>query len=350
MVMNRRASDHNDDHGLHLNNSSLMLVGPPGFEPGSLGLEPSVLPWLDYGPYSFPLIFSCLGFNAYFFISVFSSMVIVEVPYLGHRFILYCGVGSHLLYDDSGLFRRMIREAESVLIDNGVFSLLRSMNQLDVKLLVKYAVKTLYKRVSLVRQLNKDVRIIIVVPDYPFDVDRNYYAYVLARQLLREYRLWDLEKMYVAHGYYCARFGGLWGHVEAEIIGVPLNTLTVVPCRQDLSFRKAWKIPTPTLFDLVEKTIRWILEWGYNRIHLLGPTGRTLKKLFNMNLLLGESCLRYVSSIDTTVYHMAPSDRVRIRRREGERGLYMIARRSREIELEWLQEWLNRIGLRLVSL
>jgi len=253
-------------------------------------------------------------------------MVLVKTN-VGSIVKLYVGYGSHLLYDCSGTFRSEVKHCREVMIDNGVFTLLRDNVNMHPIQLVEHSVKMLYKRVREVERLNKDAKLIIVVPDYPFNHEVNNMIYHAARSLLYKYGLHNYEKIYVAHGYDSAILDG----VDADIIGVPVNKISIVPTRPEISFKKMFKVDRDLCRELIDSTIRRIREHGFTKIHLLGATSYTIRLIFNKC----EEASR-ITSLDTYSYHFLknPID-----------GKRMIFKRGSTLEKMFLDAWIRELGV-----
>jgi len=260
---------------------------------------------------------------------------------LGFEVKLYTSIGSHLLAEVSDSFFKRQFGAESILIDNGMFHLLRHNKFMDHKLLVKYGAKNLKKQLDLIRR--RDVEILIVIPDYPFDKRLNYECYRLFRQHYPHF-FKNHKTIYVLHGYWEAIIDG----VDVDLVAVPFNTLSDVPIK-DLRGVKVHKLDSMIIKYILARTIEHSKTHGYDAIHVLGATGRTIKKIFKPvskittfdGTVLSSDFIRHIVSLDSTSFHLAPTKSVR--KIDYGKGLYMLPSRVDEVELKWLERWLESL-------
>lgn len=275
--------------------------------------------------------------------------MIVKVKHSGQILTFFTAIGSHLLAEISGSFLRRHLSAKAILVDNGVYHLLRHGNIISPRELVKYATKNIMRYLNFIR--NRDADVYIVIPDYFADAKINHQCYELFvrhyRYLRKHYKL-----VYVLHGYWQAVLDG----VDVDLVAIPFNTLSDIPIR-DLRGRRTCRLDAFIGKYVLLRTIEHVKRWGYDKVHLLGPSGLTLKRIFRpVNKLVAldgttidDSELRHVTSFDTTSFHMASVSRVR--KIDYGKGLYMIPNRDDEVELAWLREWLSRLTIfELVSL
>jgi len=261
---------------------------------------------------------------------------------LGFEVKLYTSIGSHLLAEISGSFFRRHKLAESIFIDNGVFHLLRHNKFMDHKLLVKYGAKNLKRQLDLIHR--RDAEIFIVIPDYPFDKRLNYECYRLFKQHYPHY-FRNYKTVYVLHGYWEA----VIGDVDVDLVAVPFNTLSDVPIK-DLRGRKTHRIDENVGKYVLVKTLEHIKQYGYDKLHLLGPTAKAIKRIFKPinskittfdGTVLTNDFMKCIVSLDSTSFHLAPA--IDVRTVDYGKGLYMLPNRNDEVELKWLEKWLESL-------
>jgi len=246
----------------------------------------------------------------------------------------YTAIGSHLLGERSGWFAERVKNAKAVLIDNGVFALLRDNRRVGPRELVKYAVKNILSVLELVRK--HDLDIYIVVPDYPFDKRLNHECYRVFKQhyshLAKDYHL-----VYVLHGYWEAILDG----VDVDLVAIPYNTLSDCPIKS-LIGRKSFTLDEIQSKYVVARTIEHCKQYGYHKVHLLGPTGKTLRTLFKPvdkpfmtldGIRISNDFMQHIVSFDTTCWHKDPDAKPCQRK-------ILIEDRSKEPE--WVQRWLSK--------
>jgi len=254
---------------------------------------------------------------------------------LGFEIKLFTSIGSHLLAEISGSFYKRQDKAESILVDNGVYHLLKTNEILDVKLLLKYAVKNIQKFLKAIHR--KDVEIHIVIPDYPFNKKLNWECYKLFKQyfskLFKNYKM-----IYVLHGYWEA----ILDDVDVDLLAVPYNTLSDVPLK-DLRGRKCYKLDENVGKYILIKTIEHVKQFGYNKIHLLGATALTIKRIFKPlqgkiitydNVIITNDFMKNIVSFDSTAFHYTQTN---------EKNIFRLPSREDNVEMEWLMNWLKSL-------
>jgi len=180
------------------------------------------------------------------------------------------------------------------------------------------------KKLNTVRAVAPKAEVRVVVPDAYGDVDATRKLY---RQFLKRMgRMLDgvikvlvLQRPQRVH---------LWIKTEeyknADVVAVPSKLMPLeggsVACH---------KRP-----ELCAMAIKDVLQNVDKPVHALGPAKRVLVELKEREHLWR------LNSFDTLRYRLAPSNRVRIRAREGEPGKYMVEKGREE---EFLREWLRGI-------
>lgn len=273
-------------------------------------------------------------------------MVLLE--YNSHVIRFYTSIGSHLLGECSGWFFKRHFCAESILIDNGVYHLLRHNKQMHYKLVVKYGVQNIRKVLNLVRR--KDIEIYIVIPDYPFDRKLNHECYKLFKTYYKDL-FKNYKTIYVLHGYWNA----ILNDVDVDLVAIPFNTLSDIPIK-DLRGRKTYRIDSNVGKYVIVKTIEYVKKFGYDKVHILGPTKLTLKRIFKQtcqkllfdDVKLDMSFVRHIYSFDTVSHHFASSSDIRLV--DYGKGKYMIPNRNDEIELKWLMKWLEGLPFNVIKI
>ena len=160
---------------------------------------------------------------------------------------------------------------------------------------------------SLISKVQKrDIDIVIVIPDFPFDRRINYECYRLFRQHF-SFFFRNYATMYVMHGYWEAILDG----VEADILAIPFNILSDIPRRELVGVRTS-RLDESTLRYILCRTIRHGLEHGYRKFHLLGPPGIVIYSLYKAaptpatlpdGTVIDDVYFRHVLSFDTAEWH-----------------------------------------------
>ena len=247
-------------------------------------------------------------------------------------------LGSHILFDVSGLCLKAIKQfAREVFIDNGVFHLIKTRKNLNVKELVKYGHKNLKRAISYLPSKDYE-NVYIVIPDYPYSAEVNKRVYEV---FIKEYGLYykglGCKFVYVLHGYWNTVIDG----VNVDLLAIPFNTLTTIPIRE-LEFKKCWKLDALTLKYIVTRTVEYAREFGYQKIHLLGTTAKTLRKLFGpvkskIELMDGttisDDFFKYIVSFDTSSYHYNQDSNTD--------GYYLIQRHDFNTVKEFFMKWIK---------
>jgi len=262
-------------------------------------------------------------------------MVVLRHKHLNDiTIILFTTLGSHLLAERTGFFVERLRNARAVLIDNGVYHLIKTMKVVDYREVVKYGYRNIMR---ILRQLyRKDLDIYIVIPDYPFNHRLNYECY---RIFTREFShiVKNYKTIYVLHGYWRA----ILDNVDVDLLAVPFNTFTDIEIK-DLRGRRTCRVDSNVAKYVLTRVIQHVKTYGYGSVHLLGATGLTLKRLFKPlekpcttldGVTISNDVLRHVHSVDTTCFHLAP------RKKPGEK--YLLP--SREVEHEWFNIWVRDV-------